>query len=191
MCNKMQEEMINQLINKFNDVIDSLINDFKEFNQNEDILAEISKKTRNFVSFTELSLSNVMFAVLAKLKENDYGLDEEITQLKEMIGQIFEKINKALDHILEHDDEDEHAHGHDHSHHHHVHIDIDEVQEDIQEIIIALQFLKKIFKEIFIIVLSSLKYEVGSIEESIYQMEYNKFRENVKNLGQEFTKIFI
>lgn len=191
MCNKMQEEMINQLINKFNDVIDSLINDFKEFNQNEDILAEISKKTRNFVSFTELSLSNVMFAVLTKLKENDYGLDEEITQLKEMIGQIFEKINKALDHILEHDDEDEHAHGHDHSHHHHVHIDIDEVQEDIQEIIIALQFLKKIFKEIFIIVLSSLKYEVGSIEESIYQMEYNKFRENVKNLGQEFTKIFI
>lgn len=187
----MQNEMINQLITKFNDVVDSLIKDFNEFNLDEDTLVDIAKKTRNFIIFNELTLSNIMFAVLEKINVAKYNFDYEITQVKEMIRQLFERLNKDIDHILEHDDEEEHAHGHDHSHtHHHVHVDIDEVQDDIQEIIKCLEFLKKVFADLFDIVLASLKYQVGTLEDEEYTIEYNKFKENVKKLEEEFAKIF-
>lgn len=187
----MQEEMINQLIGRFNDVVDSLINDFKQFNLDEDTLAEISKKTRNFITFNQLSLSNIMFAVLEKIDSTQYNLNDEINKSKEMIRQLFETLNGCLDHILEHADEEEHSHGHDHDHsHHHVHVDIDEVQDDIKEIIKCLEFLKKLFGNIFSIALSSLRYMAGNLDEESYTTEYNSFKQNIQLLEQDFQKLF-
>ncbi len=182
--------MINQLITRFNDVIDSLIKDFSEFNLDEDALAFLAKKIRNFITFNELSLTNILFAVLKNVNDVAYDYEDKINETKEMIKVIFEKLNKAVDHILEHDDE-EHSHGHDHDHsHHHIHVDVDEVQDDIDLIVKSLKFLKKLFDNLFNIVLATLKYQANTIEKQLYDNEYNKFNENIENLKSEFKKVF-
>lgn len=188
----MQEDMVNQLIKKFNDMVDSLIADFREYNLDEDTLAFLAKKTRNFITFNEITLSNIIFGLLEKVNNAKYNYDDEIKQAKEMIRKIYETINRDIDHILEHEDEEEHSHGHDHDHsHHHIHIDVDEVQGDIDEIIKSLDFLKKIFVDIFDIVQSSLKYEIGHLGDDEYAIKNERFKANIKGLYDEFMKMFI
>ena len=184
----MQYDTITPLLTRFNNLVDSLINDFKEYSLDEDTLVMISKKTRNFITFTELALLNVNFAILEKMNDVKYNFNEQINQTKEMVELIFKQMNESLDKILEHEDEEEHNHGHDHGHEHHHHVDVENVQEDIDKITECLIFLKKLLGEIGKMVISVVKYQKKEISEEEFNDIYNEFKENINKYRDEFDK---
>ncbi|RAP52425.1 MAG: hypothetical protein BZ138_03130 [Methanosphaera sp. rholeuAM270] len=188
----MEHESITILINRFNNVIDSLIDDFKKYNLDEEAIIFITKKTRNFVGFTNLALLNVIFKVLEDV-DLRYTFDDEIKLLDEIIDNIFDNINESLDVILPDEDEEEHGHSHGHSHdhnHEHHHIDVDAVQGDITNIRENLIFLKKIVLDLGQMVISVLKFQSKNIKEDQFREDYCDFKSNIKEYKQEFDEKF-
>lgn len=173
----MNLDMITPLIGKFDDLINSLIDDFKEFNFDENALVFIAKKTRNFITFNELTLSNILFSILEKIDDTEYSFDDEISKSKDIINSIYDNINASLDKILEHDEEE-----HEHEHHHH-HIDVDSLQDDVKDIVSNLELLKEFFSRICDITVSVVKYQTNGISEDAFKDKYDDFKEYVKNFS--------
>lgn len=185
----MQYDTITPLITRFNNVVDSLTEDFKDKNLDAETVIFLAKKTRNFIGFTELALLNVIFAILDKMNNTNYKFDSEISDAKLIINNIFENMNKALDTILAHDhDEEEYLHGHNHNHEHHYDFDVDEIRGDINQILENLASLKKIIGDIAEIVISTIKYEADEIKEDVFKKEYANFKENIERLKKESEK---
>ena len=182
-CLSMQNDMVTSLLKEFDDMIDSLLADFKEFNDDEDALAFIAKRTRSFIASTDMALNNMIFTVLEMMEDEQINISQEIQECKALVGVIFEKINKWIDHILEHEEEgEEHAHGHDH-HHHHIHIDLDEVQDDINNIYDYLQQLKLLFNSIIEMIISSAKYNNNDISDDDYTEDNQKFKQQIDDIS--------
>lgn len=169
----LQYDMVQSLIDKFNETIELLIKDFKEFNFDEKALGFLATRTRNFITFCDLTVNNIIFSVLGRT--DNYSFDDEISKCKEVIRDIFDNMNHSLDHILEHDHEEE-AHVHDHSHEHHIHIDVDDVQDDINSLLSNLESLKALFDKVSSIVISSVKFQLGELDDSEFNEEYLKFK---------------
>ena len=186
----MENNMINELFVQFNSLVDSLIEDFKEFNQNEEVLVFLAGKTKNFLDFTELTFLNVIFKFLSTLDTVNEGFSKEIEQSEELIKQIFDNIRGILDRIVIEDEEEEHGHshgcGHSHGHEHHHHINMDGVQEDLDKIVDDLVFLKKLVATIGDIVFSSLKYKADEISQIEYEEEYKRFKDKIRKYCDEF-----
>lgn len=186
----MENNMINELFVQFNSLVDSLIEDFKEFNQNEEVLVFLAGKTKNFLDFTELTFLNVIFKFLSTLDTVNEGFSKEIEQSEELIKQIFDNIRGILDRIVIEDEEEEHGHshgcGHSHGHEHHHHINMDGVQEDLDKIVDDLVFLKKLVATIGDIVFSSLKYKADEISQIEYEEEYERFKDKIRKYCDEF-----
>ena len=185
----MQEDMIIPLIDRFNNLIDSLINDFKEFKLDEEGILFLSKKTQNFIDTAELTLLNIIFKIFEKIDDVKYNFDDDIKISKGIIKKIFEDMNNSLNNILEHDHDEHHDHGHEHGHHdhkHHMDIDIKDVQKDIDNINEKLVFLKNLVDDISKILLLSLQYQNNSIDESEFSAEYSSFKEKMKKYCKEF-----
>lgn len=178
----MDNNMITQVITRFNNLIDSLIEDFSEYKLDEEKIVFLAEKTSNFIDFSKIALINVVFGVLNELESTEYNYDNEIQMAEKLINEIFENINKSLDHILPDEDEEEHAD--DHSHHHH-HVDVDAVQDDIDRIIVNLKELKNLLADVTGMVLLTLKYQAKEINEKVFQKEYAAFKQNIKNFKQE------
>lgn len=184
----MQIDTITPVINRFNNLIDSLIKDFKEYNLDEDTMGFLAEKTRNFIGFSELALFNVIFGVLDNLSDAKYKYDDEINETKKIINKIFENMNESLDTILAHEDEEEeHCHDHDHEHHHY-HIDVDEVQDDVNKIIDNLGILKKLIGGICDMILLTIKYHADEIKEEVFKKEYNNFKKNIADFNNEIEE---
>ena len=185
----MQFDMITPLIERFNNLIDSLIKDFEEYNLDGETIIFLAKKTKNFINFTELALLTVIFKILEKMSDVTYQFDEEIKEANQMIDKIFEELNKSVEKILEQDNEEEHDHHHHgHGHHHHEHhdIDVDILQEPVEKIKEYLDFLKKLMGNIGDMVIKVLKYQNKEIIEEEFKGEYNSFKENMKKFKEEF-----
>lgn len=181
----MQNSMIKQLFTRADDLIDSLIEDFGEFNNNENVLGFLAEKTMNFINFSQTTFSMVIFGFLDKISDTKYNFDEEISKSKELINKIFENIKEILGHILQHEEDEEDGDcEHDHEHHHH-HIDMDSVQEDIDKVVEYLVLLKGILSTIENFVLTSLKYESDKITEGEFKKAYNTFKENINKYYEE------
>lgn len=179
----MQSDMITSLLKEFDDMIDSLLNDFKKFNADEDALAFIAKRTRSFIASTDLALNNIIFKVLEKMEDDKFDFNKQINESKAIVKVIFEKINQWIDHILEHEqEEEEHIHGHDH-HHHHIHIDLDEVQDDINSISDYLQQLKLLFNSIIEMLISSARYHNNDISDDDYQKANQRFKQEITDIS--------
>lgn len=188
----MQFDMITPLIERFNNLIDSLIKDFEEYNLDGETIIFLAKKTKNFINFTELALLTVIFKILEKMSDVTYQFDEEIKEANQMIDKIFEELNKSVEKILEQDNEEEHDHHHHgHGHHHHEHhdIDVDILQEPVEKIKEYLDFLKKLMGNIGDMVIKVLKYQNKEIIEEEFKGEYNSFKENMKKFKEEFESI--
>lgn len=182
----MQYDTITPVINRFNNLVDSLIEDFKEYNLDEETLIFLAEKTRNFIGFSELALFNVIFGVLENLNDVKYKFDEEVQESQKIIKKIFENMNKSLDTILAHEDEEEEEHFHDHNHEHHHHVDVDEVQDDVNNIVDCLAILKKFIGGICDITILTLKYHADEIKEEVFKKEYEKFKKNIAEFKNEF-----
>ena len=182
----MQYDTITPLLNRFNNMVDSLIKDFKEYNLDGETIIFLAKKTKNFINFTDLALLNVIFAIFEKIDIARYNFDEEILEAKQIIGKIFEDMNESLNTILEHDhDEEEHDHGHDHDHEHHQ-IDVDEIQKDLKVIVDDLAILKKLLDGICDMLIVTLKYQAEEIKEEVFKKEYDNFKDNMAQFNDEF-----
>lgn len=186
----MQYDTLTPLITRFTNLIDSLIKDFKDYKLDEETVIMLAKKTRNFISFTQLALLNVIFKILEKLGEYNFVTDDQTKDIKNMVESIFDKMNQSLDKILEHDhEEEEHVHDHDHEHHHHV--DIEGIQKDIDKIVEYLTFLKKLLVDVGQMAISLLKFQGKEINEDEFKKEYNQFKENMDAYKNEFENNFI
>lgn len=188
----MQYDTLTPLITRFTNLIDSLIKDFKDYKLDEETVIMLAKKTRNFISFTELALLNVIFKVLEKMGEYKFVNDVQINEIKNIVESVFDKMNQSLDNILQHDEEEEehvHDHGHDHEHHHHI--DIEGVQKDIDKIVEYLVFLKKLLLDVGQMAISLLKYQGKEINEDEFKKEYNQFKENMDSYKSEFENNLI
>ena len=187
----MENNMINELFVQFNDLVDSLIKDFKEFNQNEEVLVFLAGKTKNFLDFTELTFLNVIFKFLSQIDTVNKEFSKEIEQSEELIRRVFENIRSILERIVIEDEEEEHGHshgcGHSHGLEHHQHIDMDGVQEDLEKIVDDLVFLKKLVATIGDIVFSSLKYKADEISQIEYEEEYERFKDKIMKYYDEFN----
>lgn len=185
----MDINTITPVITQFNNFIDSLIEDFKQYNLDEETLAFLVGKTRNFISFSELTLLNVIFGILDKLEAAGFDFNDEIQAAKNIINQIFENINNSLDIILPEEEEQEgHVHDHGHHHHHHHHIEVEAIQEDVDKIIANLEVLKNLIGDIANRVLMTLKYQAKEIDETLFKKEYECFKDDMKNFTEEFEK---
>lgn len=182
--------MINTLIDRFNNFIDSLIDDYKEYNLDEETIIFLANKTRNFIGFSEITFMNVIFAALEKVNSVKFQFDDEIKKSKNMITKIFENMNESLNVILKDEDEEEHdcCHGHEHEHHHHV--NVDEIQDDVNIIIDNLVFLKKLMNDVCMMVLSSLMHENKNMNEEEFKKNYDNFKEKIKDYENEFKSKF-
>ena len=187
----MQYDTVTPLIGRFNDLIDSLIKDFKEYKFSEKTLIYLANKTKSSINFTEVALMNVFIKVLENMGDARYVFDDEIKIITKMVDKIFEKINESLDVILEEDHEEgeEHVHEHGHDHDHEHNIDIESVQKDIDKILECLTFLKKILGDVGKIVISLLKYRNKEITEEEFNKEYTTFKENIETYKNEFTEV--
>ena len=112
----MQSDVFTPIINKFNDLIDSLIKDYEEFNLDKDTLGFLATKTRNFINFNKLTLNNVIFATLEKFEVDGYDFNSIASESKEFMNSIFDKMAESVDNILHEDDNQEHHHDHGHDH---------------------------------------------------------------------------
>jgi hypothetical protein len=179
----MQSDVFTPIINKFNDLIDSLIKDYEEFNLDKDTLGFLATKTRNFINFNKLTLNNVIFATLEKFEVDGYDFNSIASESKEFMNSIFDKMAESVDNILHEDDNQEHHHDHGHDHHqHHYHIHIDEVQDDIDKIKEYLKILKELINYVAVILISSLKYKANAMSKEEFDKEFTKFKENLDNL---------
>ncbi len=185
----MQYDALTPLLTRFNNLVDSLIKDFKDYKLDEETVIFLAKKTRNFISFTEAALLDVIFKVLENMGDVKYVFDDEIKIVQSIIEKIFAKINESLDTILEHDHDETEEHVHEHDHEHEHHIDIENVQKDIDKIIDYLTFLKKVLDDVGKIVISLLKYKNKDISEDDFDKEYNIFKEKIDNYKNEFSSL--
>lgn len=183
----MDKTIITPIIERLNNVIDSLIDDFKEYNLDEETIGFLVQNTRNFIEFSKVTLLNVIFGVLEKAGDKKYDFDDVIHETENLINKIFDSIDESLNRILPEEDEQEcghdHAHGH---HHHHYHIDVDAVQEDIDKVISDLTALKKLLGEVTDMVLLTLRYQAEEINEKVFGNEFDKFKDNVKRFKEEY-----
>ena len=62
------------------------------------------------------------------------------------------------------------------------------VQGDVEKVVANLKSLKKLIGEIVNIALSTLKYQANEINQTVFDKEYENFRDNMKNFKQEFEK---
>lgn len=188
----MQYDTLKPLITRFTNLIDALINDFKEYKLDEETVIMLAKKTRNFLNFTELALLNVIFAVMKKMGKYNFVKDDQIADIKSMVEAIFERMNQSLDKILEHDhEEEEHLHEEGHEHEHEHHIDVDAVQGDIDKIVEYLVFLKKLLGDVGQMAISLLKYQGKEMDEKEFKNEYDIFKEKIDSYKNEFEKNLI
>lgn len=185
----MQTDMVTTLLNKFNDMIDSLLDDYSQFRDDEQTLAFLAKRTRNFISSTNLALNNIVFTLIEKMNNEDYDISDEIQASKQMINHIFEQMTESVNHILEHEnDEEEEEHVHDHNHEHHVHVDVEGVQDDIDKLQKYLKILKKIFISLISIIISFIKYQTNETEEKDFIEDYANFKEDINSYINEFEE---
>lgn len=141
----MQNNMITPLIKEYNNMIDSLTDDFKKYNKDEETLAFIIQRTENFIDSTRLALNQIIIPVLEKDKDKNY--EKEIKELKIESDDIFKKMEEITSNTLIHEEEEEHIHDH-HHHHHHLNMDIEEVQDEIQQLTNYLMQLKELLQNI-------------------------------------------
>ena len=185
----MDINTVKPILTQFNNFIDSLIDDFKEYKLDEETIAFLVGKTRNFIEFSKITLLNVIMGLLRKINDAGYNMDDEIKVAEDMINGIFDDINDSLDKILPEDDQEQHVHDHGHHHHHHHHhIDVDAIQEDIDKIVANLKILKVLVGDIVNMIISALKYQAEEISEVVFKKEYDSFKDNLKNFKEELEK---
>ncbi len=188
----MQFDTVTPLIKRFNNLIDALIKDFKEFNLDDDAIIFLAQRTRNFINFTKIAFLKVILIILER-DETKFDFKEILDDINQMVDAVFEGLNKLLDDILAKEDEDAHAHAHSHSHshaHEHHDIEVDNLQEYLDKITEYLGFIKKLLGDTCEIVLSSLKYKNREITEKEYNDKYNAFKENINSYKKEFEQKF-
>ena len=145
----MQFDTVTPLIKRFNNLIDALIKDFKEFNLDDDAIIFLAQRTRNFINFTKIAFLKVILIILER-DETKFDFKEILDDINQMVDAVFEGLNKLLDDILAKEDEHAHAHAHSHSHshaHEHHDIEVDNLQEYLDKITEYLGFIKKLLGE--------------------------------------------
>jgi len=184
----MEDNLINSMFNRFNNLIDSLIEDFNQYNFDEETVVFLAEKTKNFIGFSKFALFNVIFGALKTLNNLKDDFHVDVTSIENILNKLFENINESLDNILPEDEEEEplgcHCHGHNHEHHHHV--DVENIQDDIEKIKANLVMIKKLIDDIAVIVISSLKYQANEINDEIFKKEIDNFKSNFNDFKKDF-----
>ena len=160
--------LINEELSKFNGTIDYLINAFTKYNLDEHALLFLAKRTKRFMTFTHVIVLHILFRVLKTFSGAKNIFDKYILDTNQMVDDAFKQIEDSLNNILSNK------------------MGISN-QDDIDNIISNLKFIKKIITNLTEMALSVLKYQSNVINEDEFREEYRKFKEKFENDKNEFS----
>lgn len=154
----MKNNILKDQLSVFNNLIDYLIKGFTKYNLDEFALIFLAKRTKGLMTFTHIAILNTLFKILKTFGGVKNIFDKYIFDTNEIIDNIFKQIENSLNNILSQK------------------AGIDN-QEDIDNIVSNLKFVKKIILNLAQIAVSVLKYQSNVINEDEFKEEYRKFKE--------------
>lgn len=145
-------------IGRFNSFIDYLIKGFTKYNLDEHALIYLVKRTRKFMTFTHIIILNILFRVLETFGGAKNIFDTYIIDTNELVDDAFKEMEVSLNNILT------------------KKMGVSK-QEDIDNIVLNLNFIRSLITNLAEIALSVLKFQSNAINEDEFREEYRKFKE--------------
>jgi len=159
--------LLNEQINKFNSLIDYLINGFTKYNLDEYALLFLAKRTKRFMTFTHVIILHILFRILKTFGGAKNIFDKYILDTNVLVDDAFKQIEDSLNNILSNK------------------MGVNN-QDDIDNIISNLKFIKEIITNLAGIALSVLKFQSNIINEKEFREEYRKFKEKFEKDKNNF-----
>lgn len=159
--------ILNEELKKFNSFIDYLINEFTKYNLDEHALLFLAKRTRRFMTFTHVIILHVLFKILGTFNSAKHLFDKYILDTNELVDDAFKQIEDSLNNILSNK------------------MGMNN-QDDIDNILSNLKFIKEIITNLAEIALAVLKYQSNVINEKQFREEYRKFKEKFEKDKNNF-----
>lgn len=159
--------ILNEELKKFNSFIDYLINEFTKYNLDEHALLFLAKRTRRFMTFTHVIILHVLFKILGTFGSAKHLFDKYILDTNELVDDAFKQIEDSLNNILSNK------------------MGMNN-QDDIDNILSNLKFIKEIITNLAEIALAVLKYQSNVINEKQFREEYRKFKEKFEKDKNNF-----
>lgn len=163
----MNNELINKQLIRFDNLIDFLIKGFTKYNLDEHTIIFLAKRTKIFMTFTNRVILNILFKILKRFTGAKNLFDKYIIDTNLIVENIFRQIEISLNNILTNK------------------VGIND-QEEVDNIISNLNFLKNIIMNLGEMALSVLKYQSNAINEKEFKEEYRKFKEKFEKDKKTF-----
>lgn len=164
----MKNSLFKEQLEKFNGFIDYLINGFTKYNLDEHTLIFLAKRTKKFMSFTHIVILHFIFKILGTFSVAKNIFDKYILDTNEIIENIFKQMEISLNNILTQK------------------VGMDN-QDDVDNIVLNLKFLRKIITNLGEMAISVLKYQSNTITEQEFKEEYRKFKEKFEKDKKSFV----
>lgn len=163
----MTNELIDKELIKFNNLIDFLIKGFTKNNLDEHTIVFLANITKRFMTFTHIAVLKIVFKILKRFTGAKNLFDKYILDTNIIVDNVFKQIEMSLNNILTNK------------------VGIDN-QEEVDNIILNLNFIKKIITNLGDIAISVLKYQSNTIDEEEFKKEYRKFKYKFETDKQTF-----
>lgn len=156
----MIENDIKNSIKIFNKLINDLISAFTKYNLDEQALVILAKRTKYLMSFTHKTLLKLMFKFFKTINVIEKEIIVDYIDVDEMIDSLFEQISISLNNLLNKENDKS-------------------KQDDIEDLVEYLKFLKDIINTLSNLFLSVLKFEADITEEDDLREDYRTFKKDI------------
>ena len=163
----MNNELISKQLIKFNSLVDFLIKGFTKYDLDEHTIVFLAKLTKKFMKFTHLTVLNILFKILTRFAGAKNLFDKYILDTNLIVDNVFRQIEISLNNILTNK------------------VGIDN-QEEVDNIISNLNFIKKIITNLAEMAISVLKYQSNTIDEDEFKKEYRQFKDRFETDKKTF-----
>lgn len=158
----MLEKEIKNSFRIFNKLTNNLINALTKYDLDEHSLIFITKRTKNLMSFTQKILLKITYQFLKTTHTLGSKITDDMIDINKIIDIIFDQITRSLINI-ETRKVDENK------------------QQDIDDIVNNLLFLKNIVDSLSEMILYVIKFHADIINEEEFREDYRRFKKYLNN----------
>lgn len=159
---------VNELLNKFNKIIDRIIEGIKEGNLDEQKFNKLHVAIKEFIKFSKDITFPIIFSFV---NSNDYirdKLSNDFSEIKFMVLKLLDKLLESMDNIKDN------THG----------------TYDLTILLEYLEFISVIMNNFSYIIYDTIKYSQGQVTEEDYLKHYDEFKINLKENKKNFDEKF-
>ncbi|MDD6285169.1 MAG: hypothetical protein PUA60_00490 [Methanobacteriaceae archaeon] len=159
---------VNELLNKFNKIIDRIIEGIKEGNLDEQKFNKLHVAINEFIKFSKDITFPIIFSFV---NSNDYirdKLSNDFSEIKFMVLKLLDKLLESMDNIKDN------THG----------------TYNLTILLEYLEFISVIMNNFAYIIYDTIKYSQGQVTEEDYQKHYDEFKINLKENKKNFDEKF-